>query len=63
MDPFHGVTDIISEINRMRQIGRTGHAPDQADRTQAGAWVPTTDIFVRGEDVVIQLELAGVATR
>jgi HSP20 family protein len=61
MDPFQGVTDIISEINCMRQIGRGGHPPDDRDRTQASAWIPTTDIFARGNDLVIQLELAGVA--
>ncbi len=61
MHRFHGITDIMSEINRMRQLGRTGRAPADEERPQSSPWVPTTDIFARGPDVVIQLELAGVA--
>jgi len=61
MRRFHGVTDIISEIDRMRQLGRTGRGPDVEEPTQTAPWVPTTDIFARGADLVIQLELAGVA--
>lgn len=61
MHRFHGVTDIISEIDRMRQLGRTGRTADDEEPTQAAPWVPTADIFARCADLVIQLELAGVA--
>jgi HSP20 family protein len=63
-NPFHGVVDAISEWNRMRELGsgrigpETGHEARQ--RTHATAWVPSTDIFARGEDLVIRVSLSGV---
>ena len=63
-DLFHGIVDSISEWNRMREVGsgRVGQETRQEDRqrTPATAWVPTTDIFARGSDLVIRCELAGV---
>lgn len=61
-NPFRGFTDIISEMVRMRELGRTGYEPGQEDRerTYATAWVPTADIFARGRNIVIRVELAGV---
>ena len=62
-DPFRGFVDSISEWNRMRQYGMYGPEPggwDEQRRTHATAWVPTADIFARGEDLVIRCELAGV---
>jgi HSP20 family protein len=49
-------------MNRMRQIGMYGYeaGQEERERTHATAWVPTTDIFARGEDLVIRVELAGV---
>jgi HSP20 family protein len=61
-NPFEGVTDYFSELNRMRQTGlhgREGH--EERQRTHASAWVPATDIYVDGEDLVIRVELAGVS--
>ncbi|GAB3993234.1 Hsp20/alpha crystallin family protein [Nocardioides marmoraquaticus] len=62
-NPFEGVTDYFSELGRMRSLGMHG-APDRgheaAERTHASAWVPTTDILARGDDLVIRIELAGV---
>jgi HSP20 family protein len=63
-NPFHGIVDSISEWNRMRELGsgrigsETGHEARQ--RTHATAWVPSTDIFARGEDLVIRVSLSGV---
>jgi HSP20 family protein len=63
-NPFHGVVDAISEWNRMRELGsgrigpETGH--EARRRTHATAWVPSTDIFARGEDLVIRVSLSGV---
>ena len=63
-NPFHGVVDAISEWNRMRELGsgrigsETGHEAQQ--RTHATAWVPSTDIFARGEDLAIRVSLSGV---
>ena len=64
-DPFHGIVDAISEWNRMREVGLGRVGPEttrQEDRqrTPATAWVPTTDIFARGDDLVIRVSLSGV---
>jgi HSP20 family protein len=62
-NPFEGVTDLFSELSRVRSTGVRGAAADGlhgAERTHASAWVPTTDILARGEDLVIRVELAGV---
>lgn len=62
VNPFRGFVDVMSEMNRMRELGRTGYETGQEDsqRTHATAWVPTVDIFARGKDLVIRAELAGV---
>ena len=62
-NPFRGFLDMASEMNRMRQIGAYGQEPGQEgqERTHANAWVPNADVFARGQDLVIRLELAGVA--
>ena len=60
--PFRGLVDTFAELNRMHETWRHP-APGEADREarpHSAAWVPTTDIFARGEDVVIRCELAGV---
>ena len=60
-NPFEGVTDYFSELNRMRHTGlhgREGH--EERQRTHASAWVPATDIYVQGDDLVIRVEVAGV---
>jgi HSP20 family protein len=55
---FEGVTDYFTELTRMRSLGI--HGAPEAERTHASAWVPVTDIFARGDDLVIRVELAGV---
>jgi HSP20 family protein len=57
--PFRGLFDMFAELNRMREHW-TEVEPTQG-RTHATAWVPTTDIFARGNDLVIRCELAGVS--
>lgn len=62
-NPFEGVTDFFSELARMRSIGLHGgaeHGVEASERTHASAWVPATDIFAQGDDLVIRVELAGV---
>ncbi len=62
-NPFEGVTDFFSELGRMRSLGIRGGEPqgvEHTERTHASAWVPATDIFARGQDLVIRVELAGV---
>ncbi len=60
--PARGFVDLMSEMERIRNLGRTGFDSGQPKvaRTQATAWVPTTDMFARGTDLVIVVELAGV---
>ncbi|MQA16401.1 MAG: Hsp20 family protein [Pseudonocardiaceae bacterium] len=64
-NPFRGVSDIISEMNRMSDlmggIDSGGSNIEQRPRGFADAWSPTTDIFAQGSDLVIRTELAGVA--
>jgi HSP20 family protein len=59
-NPFSGLLDTMSEMARMREYAEGGGQEDQR-RTHATAWVPTTDIFARGDDLVVRCELAGVA--
>jgi HSP20 family protein len=63
-NPFHGIMDAMSEWNRMREVGmgRIGYEARQENlpRSQANAWVPTTDVFARGDDLVIRVSLSGV---
>lgn len=61
-NPFRGFMDMASEWNRMRSLGTYGQEPGQEnqERTHATAWVPSADVFARGSDLVIRVELAGV---
>ena len=61
-DPFRGIVDSISEWNRMREYGMYGPELGQEERrrTHATAWMPTGDVFARGDDLVLRYELAGV---
>ena len=61
-NPFHGISDLFTEFGRIRETGTHGRdiALDDRQRTHASAWVPTTDIFVHGDRLVIRIELAGV---
>ncbi len=58
-NPFYGITDLISEFTRARETG-LGREHAREERTHTSAWVPTTDIFVQGDRLVIRVELAGV---
>lgn len=56
-NPFEGVTDFFSELTRIRSQGIRGA---EAERTHASAWVPVTDIFASGDDLIVRLDLPGV---
>jgi HSP20 family protein len=57
---FSGLFDVVAELNRMREHVRHPEAP--VEPAQHGiAWIPLTDIFVRGNDIVIRSELAGLS--
>lgn len=62
-NPFRGLTDLISETNRTSERWMTGmNLPRRQDAQTdyAAAWAPITDVFLRGEDMVIRCDLAGV---
>ena len=61
-NPFHGLVDAMSEMNRARQLGSYGYETGQEDqqRNHATAWIPTADIFAKGQDLVIRVSLSGV---
>jgi HSP20 family protein len=59
-NPFRGVMDTMSEMARMREYAEGGGGQEEGRRTHATAWVPTTDIFAMGDDLMIRCELAGV---
>ena len=63
-NPFHGIVDAISEWNRMREVGTGRVSPEprweDRQRTHATAWVPATDIFAKGDDLVVRVSLSGV---
>lgn len=60
-NPFRGFIDTIGEMNRVREHWMTGQETgEDRQRDHMTAWVPTTDIFARGEDLVIRAEIAGV---
>ena len=50
----------MSEMTRMREYAEGGGGAEDQRRTHATAWIPTADIFAKGEDLVIRCELAGV---
>ena len=63
-NPFHGLVDSISEWNRMRELGSGRIGPEtgyeERRRTHATAWVPSTDVFAKGGNLVIRVSLSGV---
>ena len=62
---FTGLLDLVSEINRMRALGRSGRDPAHAHagpgEHSATAWVPVADVFARSDALVICIELPGMA--
>ncbi|GAB3505787.1 Hsp20/alpha crystallin family protein [Amycolatopsis cihanbeyliensis] len=62
-NPFRGVVDGVSEMNRMadRMTGADGGSTEQQPRGYANAWSPATDIVARGSDLLIRCELPGVS--
>ncbi len=61
-NPFRGLVDHISEMNRLQERWMAGPETAREDqrRTHVTAWVPTTDIFATGKDLVIRVSLSGV---
>jgi hypothetical protein len=51
-NPLRGFVDVMSEMNRMREVGFGGYDLDHVDRERihANAWIPNADVFARGDD-------------
>lgn len=61
-NPFHGVVDMITEMNRISDSMssmETGNVGER-ERGHADAWSPPTDILARGSDLIIRCEVPGV---
>ena len=61
-NPFAGVVDMITEMNRISDTMssiETSHAGDR-ERGFTDAWSPPTDILAIGEDLVVRCEVPGV---
>ena len=59
---FGRLQGMVGEWDRMRYVGTRGYESGMEDRpwSPASAWVPNADIFARGEDLVVRVQLAGV---
>lgn len=61
-NPFQGVVDMVSEMNRISDTIssiETSHAGDR-ERGFTDAWSPPTDILAIGKDLIVRCEIAGV---
>jgi HSP20 family protein len=62
-NPFRGFFDSISENNRAMENWMRGPNPGelQTERSHADAWTPELDVVSEGSDLVLLVELPGVA--
>ena len=66
-NPFRGLRDMSTDMDRMRRLGKTGSEEgfargyERYERTHADAWAPAIDVFCRGGDLVICLEVPGLS--
>ncbi|MBB6172899.1 HSP20 family protein [Nocardiopsis mwathae] len=59
-NPFRGVLDMMSEMNRMSETMTSPEGGGVQPRGYHDAWSPATDIFARGSDLYVRCELPGV---
>ncbi|ASU83024.1 heat-shock protein Hsp20 [Nocardiopsis gilva YIM 90087] len=59
-NPFRGVLDMMSEMNRISDTMSNLESGTSQPRGYSDAWSPATDIFARGSDLFIRCELPGV---
>lgn len=59
---FGRLQGMVGEWDRMRYVGSRGYESGMEDRpwTPPSAWVPNADVFARGNDLVVRVQLAGV---
>lgn len=62
-NPFRGVLDVVSEMNRMSErMTSADPSAVQQPRGHSDSWSPVTDILADGAHLMIHCELPGVAT-
>ncbi|GHD25976.1 hypothetical protein GCM10007147_23610 [Nocardiopsis kunsanensis] len=61
-NPFHGVADMITEMNRMSDSISAIETTQAGERERgfADAWSPATDILAKGTDLIVRCELPGI---
>ena len=60
-NPFSGLVDFVSEMNRISDhMHGLDSQPETEARSHANAWVPSVDIAVFGDQLVIYAGLSGV---
>jgi len=58
------LAELMSDMERMRRLGRSGYdtnSYDESEHRPANAWVPAADVAAVGDDLVIWIELPGIA--
>lgn len=62
-NPFTGLVDVVSDMNRMwdRGSGR-GSSTNKQRHTHADAWMPSIDIIARRENLLIRCALPGMTS-
>jgi HSP20 family protein len=59
-NPFRGLHDLLTEMERMRDVGRSGAGAGGGGADTEAGWVPAADIFAADGDLVIRLDIPGV---
>ena len=57
-DPFRDLVSIQDELNRM--FGRTFARAEPTRSPEAGAWIPSMDVYETEDEIVVTLELPGI---
>jgi HSP20 family protein len=60
-EPFVGLTSVERDLDRL--WSRMFMPSQKEGRTEPGIFAPTTDVLTRGEDMVVHVELPGVAEK
>ena len=61
-NPFNGVVDMITEMNRISDTMSTieSNQAGERERGLSDAWSPPTDILASGRDLIVRCEVPGV---
>ncbi|WP_017612320.1 Hsp20/alpha crystallin family protein [Nocardiopsis salina] len=61
-NPFNGVVDMITEMNRISDTMSSieSNQAGERERGHSDAWSPPTDILASGRDLIVRCEVPGV---